>query len=158
MDKNQAMIDFLVTCPTIMKNPLFFNFAQAKNNNNQLVIMSNDSALTSPYVDGTVLRNYRYVLLTYKSVSYIPVVKESGYPDENLSDLAEFQEIIDWIKEQEDIHNYPDFGETNIIDSMETLTDNPALDGVDISVTPAVARYSVTIQIKYLDISKKLWK
>ena len=35
VDKNQAMIDYLLTCPDIKNSPLFFNFGKTKQDNNQ---------------------------------------------------------------------------------------------------------------------------
>lgn len=158
VDKNQAMVDFLVTCPTVRRNPLFFNFAKAKEDNNQFMTLSNEIKLHEPYVDGAVLKQYRFILITYKTISFNPVVKDVGYPDENITEMAEFQEVIDWVKEQQELSNYPDFGEQCIIDEMMVLSDNPVLYDVDESVSPALARYSITIQVNYLDNSQKLWQ
>ena len=157
VDKNQAMIDFLITCPTIQANPLFFNFAKAKEDNNQFILLSNDIKLHEPYIDGSVLKQYRFILLSYKTASFNPVVKAPGYPDENLSEIAEFQKIIDWVKQQSELNNFPDFGEDCIIDNMTVLSDNPNLYDIDESVAPPIARYSITIQLEYLDNSLKLW-
>ena len=158
VDKNQAMVDFLVTCPAVRRNPLFFNFAKAKEDNNQFMTLSNEIKLHEPYVDGAVLKQYRFILITYKTISFNPVVKDVGYPDENITEMAEFQEVIDWVKEQQELSNYPDFGEQCIIDEMMVLSDNPVLYDVDESVSPALARYSITIQVNYLDNSQKLWQ
>jgi hypothetical protein len=158
VDKNQAMVDFLVTCPTVRRNPLFFNFAKAKEDNNQFMTLSNEIKLHEPYVDGAVLKQYRFILITYKTISFNPVVKDVGYPDENITEMAEFQEVLDWVKEQQELSNYPDFGEQCIIDEMMVLSDNPVLYDVDESVSPALARYSITIQVNYLDNSQKLWQ
>ena len=54
--------------------------------------------------------------------------------------------------------NYPDFGEDCIIEDMAAVTDNPNLNGIDTSVKPALAKYSVSVQIRYLDNSNVLWK
>ena len=67
------------------------------------------------------------------------------------------QDIIDWITEQAELRNYPDFGEDCVIDDMRALSNNPNLNGVDTSIKPALAKYSVSIQIDYIDNSKKLW-
>lgn len=157
VDKNQAMIDFLLNCPVIQNNPLFFNFARAKEDNNQFILLSNDTKLNEPYIDGSVLKQYRFILLSYKTASFNPVIKVSGYPDENLSEIAEFQKVIDWVKEQSEANVFPDFGPDCIIDSMNVLSENPTLYDIDETTAPPVARYSITIQIDYLDNSLKLW-
>lgn len=158
IDKNQAIIDFLIQCPQVRDNPLFFNFINAKDENKQIVTLSNDRSLNQSYVDGSVLKRYTFTLIDFKSVAYRAIVKESGYTDENVEDMLDAQSIIDWVEAQADEGNYPDFGETCIIDDMRTTTTNPNLNGVDTSVTPALAKYSISIQIDYLDISKVIWK
>ena len=41
---------------------------------------------------------------------------------------------------------------------MRALSDNPNLNGVNTQVSPTLAKYSVTIQINYIDNSKAVWK
>jgi hypothetical protein len=160
VDKNQAMIQFLLQCPTILANPLFFNFAKAKENNNQFMTLSNNTNLHEPYIDGSVLKQYNFILLTYKTISFNQIIKQEGYPDENITEVAQFQEVLDWVKDQALAFppNYPDFGEDCVIDKMEVLSDNPVLYDVDESVSPPLARYSITIRIEYLDNSQKMWQ
>lgn len=156
-DKNQAVIDFLVQCPQIRDNPLFFNFLQAKDNSKQFVTTSNDKTLQRPYIDGTVLKRYTFTLIDYRSITYEAVVMLEGYANENMEEFLDVQSIMDWIDKQADNKNYPNFGDKCIIDDMRTLSDTPNLNSVDTSMTPALARYSISVQIDYLDISGKIW-
>lgn len=154
VDKNQAVIDFLLNCPEIAYNPLFFNFLQAQDNNKQIITQANDTALDKKYVDGSVMKRYTFTLIDFRSVVYQPLPKIEGYTSENVEELFDVQNIINWINDQADDGNYPDFGENCIIDSMKTTSHNPNLNGVDTQVTPALAKYSITIQIDYLDLTK----
>lgn len=158
INKNQAVIDYLITCPTILNSPLYFNFINAKNDTNQLLTVSNDQYTNVSYIDGSIKRIYTFTILTFKSAADIAVVKASGYPNENLSDMHDIQALIDWIKEQEELHNYPNFGEDCIVESITPTTDEPNFDGIDEQVSPPLAVYSTSIQIEYLDISKKIWR
>lgn len=157
VDKNQAVIDYLIQCPAILNSPLYFNFIKAETDTNQFVTNSNDEYTNIRYVDGSVLKQYTFTIVTYKSTADIPVVKLDGYPNESMSDLFDVQSLIDWVREQEDIHNYPDFGSDCVIDSIRTTSENPRFDGIDDQVTPNLAIYSVSIEIRYLDNSKKVW-
>ena len=47
VDKNQAVVDFLMTYEDIQSIPLFFNFINAKDNNIQFLTSSNDKELAS---------------------------------------------------------------------------------------------------------------
>lgn len=158
MDKNQAIITYLSSCPVIASNPLFFNFAKAEDNNKQLVVVATDKKVERPYIDGSVLKRFTFTLIDYRSVIYQAVVKEAGYPNENMEELLDVQSIINWIDEQNDACNFPDFGDDCVIDEIKALTDTPRLNGVDNSASPALAKYSVSIQILYLDTSKRIWK
>lgn len=163
VDKNQAVIEFLLQCPYIKDNPLFFNFINAKDNNKQVVTSGNDKVIDRPFIDGSVQKRYTFTIMDYKSVSYMAIAKIIGsgtvdyYPDENMEDILDTQQIIDWITEQENARNYPDFGEECVIDDMRALTDNPNLNTVDTSITPALAKYSISIQINYVDYTNLQW-
>lgn len=157
VDKNQAIIDFLLDCPQLMYNSVFFNAINAKDNDKQIITQSNDASLNSKYIDGSVLRRYTFTLIDFRSVIYQPLPKVEGYTSENVEELFDVQSIMDWVNEQADLQNYPDFGEDCIIDSMRTTSDNPNLNGIDTNVTPALAKYSMSIQIDYLDTSKAVW-
>lgn len=154
IDKNQAVIDFLLQCEDIRKNPLFFNFITAKEDNRQFMTVANDKSVNRSYIDGSVLKQYTFTVIDYKSISNTAIVAMQGYTNENVEDMLDVQHILNWINEQEEAKNYPDFGENCIIDSMEALTDNPNLNGIDSNSSPALAKYSFSIKIQYLDTSK----
>ena len=158
VDKNQAVIDYIITCPTILNSPLYFNFINAKNDTNQFFTESTDTYTNRNFVDGSVEKIYTFTILTFKSAADIAVVKMSGYENENLSDLSDIQKLIEWITEQNEARNFPDFGEECIIDSIETTTEQPKFEGIDEQITPPLAVYSTSIQIKYIDVSKRLWR
>lgn len=158
VDKNQAVIDFLQTMDYIKDNPLYFNFINAEDNKKQLVTLADDVILNAPFIDGSVEKRFTFTLIDYKSVNYNPlVVGVQDYSDENVDDMIDVQSIIDWVEDQAELRNFPNFGEDCIIDSMEALSNQPNLNGVDTSVTPALARYSISIRITYLDISKRIF-
>lgn len=158
VDKNQAVIDYLITCPTIQNSPLYFNFINAKNNTNQFLTVANDLYTNRNYVDGSVGRRYDFTIITFKSAADIAVPKAVGLENENVSDMATIQSLIDWIREQQDLRNYPNFGDSCEIDEILTTSDTPNFDGINEQVSPPLAVYSVTIQIKYIDKSKVIWR
>jgi len=158
-DKNQAIITFLLDCPIIRDNPLYFNFINAKENNKQIVALANDKAVNKAYIDGCIEKRYSATIVDFKSVAYNQIVKvdPESHVDSNVMDFSEVQDIIDWIVEQADIRNYPNFGEYCEIDDMRVTTENPRLNSVDTQTTPPLAKYSFTIQVDYLDTSKKIY-
>ena len=158
MDKNKAVINFLLTCDYIKNSPLFFNFGKAEADNKQIVTHANEIRVNTPFIDGSVLKRYTFTIIDYKSIAYRAIVKREGVSDENLENALDAQQVIDWITEQADAHNYPDFGADCTIDNMVAVTDQPTMNGVDRAVTPALAKYSVSIRIDYIDYSKAIWK
>lgn len=166
MDKNQAMVEFLLTCPDIQNSSLFFNFTDVLNKNNvsetdnpvKHFITEKDSVIKT-YVDGSKLKQYTFTIASYYSVAYNPIILEgtSILSDENMESMASVQSILDWIDAQADSHNYPDFGQNCEIEDMSTLTTDPDIDGIDTSVNPPIARYSIGVKVRYLDNSKRIW-
>ena len=157
VDKNQAIIEYLSACPIIANNKLFFNFAEEGNNSNQIIVSGDDVALNKPFIDGSVMKRYTFTLFIYKAVSFNPVVKMPGYPDENVTDISDAQSLLDWIIEQNDQLVFPNFGKECIIESVEPQTNKPILNGVAKEIQPPLAQYSITVRVTYLDKSKKIW-
>ena len=104
-----------------------------------------------------MLKRYTFTIIDYKSVSYDAIIKMTGYVNENVEEILDCQGIIDWIEEQNDAMNYPNFGDTCEIQEIKALTINPNINGTQISGSLALAKYSVAIQIEYLDTSKRIW-
>lgn len=157
VDKNQAVINFLLQCPTIASNPLFFNFLNAKDNDKQIITQSNDTVLNRNYVEGSIMKRFTFTIIDFRSVAYQPLPRVAGYTSENVEEMFDVQGILDWVNEQADAENFPDFGTSCFIDDMRTTSETPNLNGVDTSVTPALAKYSISIQIDYLDRTKAIW-
>ena len=99
IDKNQAVIDWLTQCPAISTNPLFFNFINAKDDNKQIITLSNDKSIQRPYIDGSVLKRYTFSLIDFKTSTTNAIVKMAGYVNENVDEMLQVQDIIDWINE-----------------------------------------------------------
>ena len=163
MDKNKAVVNFLLTCDYIKNHPSFFNFGQAEADNKQIVTTATDIRVNEPFIDGSVRKRYTFTIIDYKSVAYNAVItrmvnNENVPISENLDNAFEAQQVADWIEGQSDLRNYPNFGSDCVIDDMKVATNQPNMNGVDRSVTPALAKYSISITIDYIDYSKAIWK
>lgn len=158
VDKNNAVIEFLLQCPYIEGDPLYFNYINAKNDAKQIMTVANDVALNKRYVDGSVLKRFLFTLIDFKTISDTALLVNymAGATNENVEEMAAVQKVVDWIHEQNDNHNFPNFGENCLIQTMGTTTENPTLDGVNPDAQ--LAMYSITIQIDYIDLSKKIWR
>lgn len=157
VDKNNAMIEYLLTCEPIKESQLYFNFANIKDAITQFVTLTNDVNINTPYIDGSVKKRYSLTVQSFLSISDNPIRKVAGFDNENVSDMAEVQALLDWVTEQEEIHNYPDFGEDCVGEEIRVTSNNPRLDGINAELNPPLARYSFTIQYEYIDYSKVIW-
>lgn len=158
MDKTQAIIEYLLTCPKVANSPLYFNFVNAADEDKQFLTVANDSTLDKIYIDGSVLKRFTFTIIDYRSVAYQEMARYNIVANESVEEYLDVQALIDWINDQEDIHNYPDFGTDCIVERIGTSTSNPNLNGVDTQANPALAKYSISIQIDYLDKSRMIWK
>lgn len=158
VDKNKAMLTYLTTCPVVKDNPAYFNFADETDNDTQYITETEEGKITVPFIDGSVRKRFTFRLILFRSVTSNELIEDGDTTNnENVEDFSELQEIVDWIEEQEDSHTYPDFGDKIEIDKMETLSDAPVFEGVNTSVSPALAMYSIAIRIDYIDYSKTIW-
>lgn len=158
VDKNQAIIDYLLTCPYIAENSVFFNFGEEKDNNKQIITIADDKSTNRIFIDGSVEKQYSFTIIDYKSLTYNPIVTQSGYSNENIDDVLDVQSIIDWITTQNDNYIFPDFGDDCEIEDIYATTNNPNMNSVNTQSTPPLAKYSITIQVDYIDNSTRLWQ
>lgn len=156
MDKNKAILDFITTYAGIETSPIFVNFINAKDNDIQFLTDSNEIALNKKFIDGSVMKQYTFSLIITKSMTSMAIAKDE-LTSENIDDLADIQKFMDWLNNQGENQNYPDFGEDCVIEEMHTTAENPSMHGINTEVSPVLALYSVEIRIDYIDYSKVIW-
>lgn len=155
VDKNKAMVDYIKQCDTIRNNKLFFNFINVGDNNKIFTTIGQDVVMNNNYIDGSIGMQYQFSIIDFRSLNDLPIIQ--GKSHENIDELLDVQGIIDWINEQEEDKNYPNFGTDCVIQEIRCSTNNPVLNGIDNSLSPNLAKYSVTIIVEYIDNSKKIW-
>lgn len=161
VNKNQAVVDYLLQCTDIYNNPVYFNLINAEDNSIQILTTTEDKAMSKTFIDGSIAKRYTFNLIVFKSISDLELVKPVGtdvYPNENIDELQSVQALIDWIAEQKELRNYPDFGSDCIIDDIDTTTEEPRFDGINTEMNPPLAMYSIAVVIEYLDTSKMITK
>ena len=156
MDKNKAILDFIAVYPGISTSPVFVNFMNATDDDIQFITSSNDKTLNQKFIDGSVMKQYTFSLVITKTITDLAIAKDEII-GENIDDLADIQAFMDWINEQGENRNYPNFGSDCVIEEMHTTAENPSLDGINTKVSPALALYSMEIRIDYIDYSKVIW-
>nr|DAG72223.1 MAG TPA: Minor capsid protein from bacteriophage [Caudoviricetes sp.] len=157
VDKNQALVDYLITCPQIFQKPLYFNLADPVDGIAQFVTMSNDRATQTPFIDGAVAKLYSLTIICFVSITNKPIIKIEGVDNENIIDYSEIQDLIQWITEQNKAKVFPNFGDKCIVDEVYTTSEQPRLDAIDNSMKPALAKYSFTVNVRYTDKTDVIW-
>lgn len=158
MDKNKATIDFLLSCEAIHNSPLYFNLSHSEAGSKLFVTQEDDKNIEEPYINGSVKKRYSLTVISFCSMSAVPIAKVEGKPDKNMEDYAEVEALMNWVKDKKSKEMYPDFGEDCMIEDMYTTASNPKIDYIDASVTPPIAKYSFTLRVEYIDNSEALWK
>ena len=158
MDKNQALINYLLTCEPIRNSPLYFNLASIKSGVTQLIPLTQDKAINTSYIDGSVDKKYSLTVVTYLSITPVPVVKVAYKPTASVIDFGQVQQLINWVEQQEKEKCYPDFGIKCPVTKISVTSENPRTDQIDMTLTPPLAKYSFTIEVFYTDKSDVIWK
>ena len=157
MDKTEAIIQYLLTCPKIENSPLYFNFINPQDEDKQYVTDSNEKTLHKQYIDGSVDKRFTFTIIDYRSIAYQEMARYQITANESVEEFLDVRELIEWIDEQNDLKNFPDFGDQCIIERISTGSEDPNLNGVDTQANPVLAKYSISIMVDYLDTSKTLW-
>ena len=90
VNKNQAVVDYLLQCTDIYNNPVYFNLINAEDNSIQILTTTEDKAMSKTFIDGSIAKRYTFNLIVFKSISDLELVKPVGtdvYPNENIDEL-----------------------------------------------------------------------
>lgn len=143
MNKLQAVMDFVQTCPLVGSN-MYFNFVdETESNGNTSLLTDGYGILVKTYVDGEKLKKFPCVIRQNKPLSPYP------NSNENVEQMQYVKDFLDWINEQGKQRNFPDFGEKCTIQKLGTPdgVDYPMLTGV----YEGTALYSFPFEITYTE-------
>lgn len=118
----------------------------------------------TPYIVGAVAMNtvsgdrvVRTYITGIKSkqltlaIDFVREYDANGTSDINIDMMEELENFSSWIEEQNKLENFPDFGETNFIQSLEVLTNVPS---TLVDNTQQLAKYQIQFRINYNDESE----
>ena len=94
------------------------------------------------YITGNVQKEYGFSIIIVKAYS-------SEQDDLNLEAMNFAQAFMDWMDEQNEKKEYPDFGENCTVERMENLQNMPNLSGVNYEA--GLARYMIQAKIIYTE-------
>lgn len=125
-------------------NILSFNFSPESEDSISLITNYSDK-VRKRYVTGDVQKEYGFTIIIAKSYS-------TGCDDLNLEAMNFAQAFMDWMEEQDEKKDYPDFGENCTVEKMECLQNMPNLSGVNQDGT--MARYMIQARVIYKERKK----
>ncbi len=143
MNKFQAVLDFVSTCPLVGQD-MYFNFVNESNTEgNTSLITTGYGELIKTYADGEKLKKFQCAIRQNKPMS------SYSNTSENTEQIQTVQNFLDWINEQGKHKNFPDFGDNCKIQKLKTPdgVDYPMLTGV----FEGTALYSFPFEITYLE-------
>ena len=153
MTKNEAMLAYVQQCPDIRR--LYFTTAEMTPDAVQITASSVETSAQAAYVDGSRLRYLDYSLIWFRPLAVVPVLNPAtGAYNQAVAELDNIQSIIDWVEAQNDAQNLPDFGDGFVVDSVRCLQAVPQLLGIDNNYSPPMARYTFTLRVEFLDITR----
>lgn len=136
----ESVYDFINTCP-LVGSDMYFNFIDQDNaGTNTSLLPVSYGELIKEYADGGKLRKVSFEIRQVK-----PLAQNSNTL-QNVEQIQLVQKFMNWIKEQDENKNYPDFGEGTTIEKMGfakgvvmpaliAFYDNSALYGFPFEIT-----------------------
>ena len=123
---------------------LNFNFSPESTDSISLITNYSDK-VRKKYITGDVQKEYGFSIVIVKEYS-------SEVDDLNLEAMNFAQAFMDWLDSQNEMKEYPDFGENCTIEKMENLQNMPNLSGINAEA--ALARYMIQARIIYRERKK----
>lgn len=155
MDYVTPFLKWLLNSDYIRGNKLFLNAAEAKDNNIQIVTQQIMRSQDKEYVDGSVLHRIVFTVFDFKSISFNQLVKTMVENAENVVDLLEAGQIIDYVEQRNKEKNFPDFGKDFEVQRIYSEYGSPSTPSVD--GTAQLAKYSIPIVCEVLDLRECLF-
>lgn len=142
MSKHDAVKAYFVPkVKELAGSMLSFNFSPESPNSISLITNYSDK-VRKKYITGDALKEYGFSIIIVKEYS-------SESDDLNLEAMNFAQTFMEWLEEQNEKKEYPDFGKNCTIEKMENLQNMPNLSGVNYEA--GLARYMIQVRIIYTE-------
>lgn len=119
---------------------IYFNVSSSTPDELSVSSVQNERVLEE-YIDGTRTVEFPFAITLAKEY-------DTGTSDINLDAIQEFENISAWIEEQNEIENYPDFGDNITIEKIEVLETVPS---VSVDNETGVAKYMAQYLVTYME-------
>lgn len=137
----EKISEWLNNCPA-MGEYIYFNVIPLEADTSS-VNSNSSSVILNSYNDGS-----KEVRLLF-SINLIKQYDDGGTSDINLEAIHIFDDIISFIEDKNNVHDYPDLGDNFIINEIGAVNKAPEVYITDNN--PNVARYEGQFYIEYLE-------
>lgn len=149
MDYTVPFLKWLIKCPDISKNKLFFNAITANKETKAIITQQVQKSEDVEYIDGSIQHTVRFTLFDYKSIGFNQLVKSKIENNENVSALLETGNLNSWIEQQNKAQFFPDYGSNFEVQEIRPEYLTPSSPSID--ANEMIAKYSIPITMKVLD-------
>lgn len=118
VDKDKAVLDWALECPLWTDTPIFGTLNAEPNS--MAIIPVPDLSVDVPLIDGGRITTYGFAVQVTLTVS-------DARDDTNTDNLYIQRQWQDWIDEQEEKENYPDFGAKCSGYEVKAIKDTPSM-------------------------------
>lgn len=134
--KAERIKEYLETYPQLYSWLYFNTVINAPENTSMLTDSDN---VLEEYIDGTKVREYLFTVAMVKEY-------DTGTSDTNMEALKEAENFIEWVKHNNELNIFPNFGGKCDIKEVEVIDEVPqlAVDG-----ERNIARYTISLKINY---------
>lgn len=119
---------------------IFFNVLPAEPDAVTVNSVQNERVLEE-YIDGSKRVEFLFAVALAKEF-------DTGTSENNLDALQEFEEISAWVETQNDLRNFPNFGNSINIEKVEVLETVPS---VSVDNQNQIAKYQGQFKITYVE-------
>lgn len=147
IELNQAVKDWLMQCPDIRADKLYFNYLSIGADKQSFQVVENADVRED--VCGNEIGKYTFALIDLRPLSCMPV----GHTEVDFDRMADAAKITEWIRAQARRRKYPQTPADVVIDKI-TAPPAPSFAGADTSEGMHLAKYMVQVVIDYTKYEK----
>lgn len=123
---------------------LHFNFSPESPDDISIITRYSDNVVRS-FINGDKQKEYGFAIIIVKQYS-------TDTDDLNLEAMNFAQGFMDWLEEQNENKNFPDFGKRCEVEKIENLQNMPNLAGIN--AEESMAKYMIQGRILYREYAK----
>lgn len=138
MTRHEAMFEWMGTYPDIQEI-YTFDFGKVKNDTDVFQMISEESVKKDITGEETV--QYKFGLSEYKSYTNDP------FTNENIENVEAIDKFIEWVEEQDKLHNYPQI-ENAVVEKVKAVRTGSGIDAADPIMR--IAQYTFLVIVTYI--------